>query len=202
MLGVKAPSEQIRSGHEGQFVVGEKDHGDEEFFGVVQLLGSVAALGAALDGTWQLREMEDTKVRLGMLLAVSSERTGDGFRSDQAKVVQVVGPGGMGIIRIDDVASERGTILRDAVKMVLVGERIEFRDESAILLEGRFDDENIEAALERSSDHLAPFGFVACAASRTVTITRKIVCTVSFLKSVFDFLRGEQRPVLRILNAV
>src|SRR5580692_10739701 len=170
MLGVKTPSEQIRSGHEGQFVVGEKDHGDEEFFGVVQLLG-----------------MKDTKMRLRMLLPVSSERTGDGFRSDQAKVVQVVGPGGMGIIRIDDVAGERSTILRDAVKVIVIGERIEFRDESAVLIEGRFDDEDIDAALKGGANHFAPFGFVACAASGTVTVTHKIISTVSFLKSVLDF---------------
>jgi hypothetical protein len=137
-----------------------------------------------------------------MLLPVSSERTGDGFRSDQAKVVQVVGPGGMGIIRIDDVAGERSTILRDAVKVIVIGERIEFRDESAVLIEGRFDDEDIDAALKSGANHFAPFGFVACAASGTVTVTHKIISTVSFLKSVLDFLRAEQRPVLWILDTV
>ena len=93
---------------------------------MVQLLGSVAALCAALDGSGQLREMQNAKMSFRMVLAKVGEGTGNGFRSDQAEVVQVVGSGGVRVIGIDDAAGERGAILRDAVKVVLIGERIEF----------------------------------------------------------------------------
>ncbi len=137
MLGVEAPGKQVRRGHKGQFVISKKDHGHKKFFGVVQLLSSVAAFGAALDGAGQLCEMQHAKMRFRMAFGKMGERTGNGFRSDQAEVVQIVGPGGVGIVGIDDASGERSAILGDAVKVVLIRKRIEFRDERAVLFDER-----------------------------------------------------------------
>src|SRR5580693_8342129 len=202
VLGVEASGEQIRSSHKGQLVVCKQDHRNEEFFGVVQLLGSAAALGAAFDGARQLRKMQNAQMGFPMAVPVVSEGTCDGFRSDEAEVVEIVGPGGMGKIGVDDAAGKLRAISRDAVKVILVGKRVEFGDELTILLDRSFDDENIDAAGECGSHHFAPFRFAARTASGTLTIARKKICAVSFLESVLDFLRAKKRAVLRVFNAV
>src|SRR5579872_321136 len=169
---------------------------------MVELLGAVAALAASFDGAGQLREMQNAKVRFGMAFAVMSEGASDSFRSDQAEIIQIIGPGGMRVIRIDDVAGERSTVLRNAVKVILVRERIEFGDEGAVLIERRFDDEDVDAALESGADHFTPFGFIARPARSAVAVARQETRAVSFLERALDFLRAKKRAVLRILDTV
>src|SRR5208282_2059799 len=146
--------------------------------------------------------MEDTKMGFWMPFAKAREGAGYGFRSDQAKVVQIVGPSGVRIVGVDDATGERCAILRDSVKVVLIGARIEFRDQSAVLLDRGLDNENIDAALKRGANHFAPLGFAALAARGAVTIAGQKVRAVPFLEGMLDFLRAEKRPVLRILDAV
>ncbi len=76
----------------------------------------------------------------------------------------------MGKISIDDTPAELGAVAGDTVEVVLVGARIEFRDERAVLIDGSLDNENIDASRECGSNHFPPFCFVAGAAGGTVAI--------------------------------
>ena len=103
-------------------------------------------------------------MRFRMTLGIAGKRARDGFGSDEAKVVQIVGLGGMREIGVDDAPREIRAITGDAVEVILVGQRVELGNESAVLFDGSRDDEGVHAALERGPDHFAPFGFVAYAA--------------------------------------
>src|ERR1700734_914788 len=109
--------------------------------------------------------MQHAKMRFRMVFGKMRKGTRDGFRSDQAEVVQIVGSGRVRVIGIEDAARERGAILRNAVKVVLIGERVEFLDQRAVLFYGGLDDKNIDTALKRGADHLAPLGFATRAAT-------------------------------------
>ena len=87
-----------------------------------------------LDGARQLREMQDAKMRFGMPCRIVIEGARDGFRSDQAEVVQIIGSGGVGIIAVQHASREFGAVSRDAVKAVLIRAFIEIGDECAVLL--------------------------------------------------------------------
>ena len=65
-----------------------------------QLLSSVAAFGAALDRAGQLRKMQHAKVRLRMVFAKVGEGARNGFRRDQAEIIEVIGSGSVGIVRV------------------------------------------------------------------------------------------------------
>jgi hypothetical protein len=171
VLGIETASEHVRSGHERQFVWRKNNHWNEKLFRVVKLLGCVPAFGAALDSAGQLRKVKDAEMRFRVALGVVIEGASNGFRSDQAKVVQIVGSGGVRIIAIHDAASECGAILRDTIEVILVGLRIEFGDERAILVDGRFDDEDVNAAFQCGADHFAPFSFIAGEAGFAVAVT-------------------------------
>src|SRR5579859_7165086 len=105
--------------------------------------------------------MENTKMHIRMVFAIVSERTGDGLRSDQAEVVKIIGPRGVGEIGVEDTPAELGAVASDTGEVVLVGARIELRHAAAILLARSPNNENIDAAREGGSHHSPPLRFVA-----------------------------------------
>src|SRR6476661_52138 len=152
MFGVEASGERVRRHHERKRVVCKKEHRNKEFFGVVHLLGPTASFGASLDCPRQLGEVEHTKTRFRMVFAIVGERAGDSLRSDQTEVVKIIGPRGMGKISVEDASAEFGAIAGDAVKVVLVGARIEFRDERAVLIDGSVENENVDTTRKCGSN--------------------------------------------------
>jgi hypothetical protein len=95
-----------------------------------------------------------------------------------------------------------GAIPCHAIEMIPVGQRVEFRDQSEVLLERRINDKNVNAPNHRGSDHLSPFCLVACSARIALAIIRQVFRAISLLENMLDLERAKKGPISWILHAI
>ena len=84
---IETSREQVRPRHGGHCWIREKEHGDEEFFGAVQLLCAGANFAAAFDGSRHLGRMQHTKIGFRVANRIARERARNSFGRGHAEVV-------------------------------------------------------------------------------------------------------------------
>jgi hypothetical protein len=85
-------------------------------------------------------------------------------------------------IGINNSSCEISAIIGNSIEMVLIGQRVEFRDKFAVLLDCGINHENKDTANQHGRDHLSPFRLVTSRTERTFTVRCQVFIPVSFLE--------------------